>query len=168
MFLQDSRSHTEKLSTFGVQMALNKDVVGPNLRKARERCHMVKTRAASEIGVTERQITRWEKGEVLPRWENIEAAANVYGIDPVELTQDDQGPATEALTLTQRMDRLEHQVTNLASLVETALSTFLGAEQLAAAIDRRRVEAEAESQAQGAPLSSVPAPATSSAQKRSG
>jgi transcriptional regulator with XRE-family HTH domain len=167
MFLQDSRSHTEKLSTFGVQMALNKDVVGPNLRKARERCHMVKTRAASEIGVTERQITRWEKGEVLPRWENIEAAANVYGIDPVELTQDDEGPARDATTLTERIELLEREVSNLAGLIETALTTFLGAEELAAAIDRRR-EGDGSKPAEDRPrLPGVRPPATRSAQKRS-
>jgi transcriptional regulator with XRE-family HTH domain len=153
LFPEDSRKMHEKLSTFGLQMGLNKDVVGPNLRLARERVHLPKARAALRIGISERQLTRWEKGEVLPRWENLESAADVYGIDPAELAHDEDPSEEEAPRLTDQVSALRAEIAEMHEQLAAVLELFSTADQLAAAIERRRDAAEG-----GSPL---PAPAVS-------
>lgn len=137
MFLQDSRKMAEKLSTFGLQMALNKDVVGPNLRNARERKHWTKPRAAMAIGISERQLSRWEKGEVLPRWNNLITAADAYGVDPADLTQDGEAPADDSPTLGDLMVALAERQVALESKLDQILAILGTGDAVLNALSRR-------------------------------
>lgn len=55
------------------------------LREARERLGKTQTEVAGELGVTQPLIAKWERGEGLPRTEDVRDVARVYRLKPEQL-----------------------------------------------------------------------------------
>jgi transcriptional regulator with XRE-family HTH domain len=81
-FPQKTSHNAERLASFRQQMA---DFArGERLRKLREGRHLSQEDAAHEIGVSVKSLRSWEKGSGI-RWNNAQAAAEFYGVEPESL-----------------------------------------------------------------------------------
>lgn len=61
------------------------------MRAARERADKTQAQIADELGVTQPLIAKWEKGDGLPKTEDVRRVARAYGLKPEQIL-----PAEEA------------------------------------------------------------------------
>lgn len=62
--------------------------LGRNLKTHRERSHLTQERAALELGVSPRTVSRWETNEATPSWPVLRQIAELYGCTVADLYVD--------------------------------------------------------------------------------
>lgn len=96
-----------------------KAVIAANMKRLRIEKGLTQEDVARAIGITWRNYQRYERGAVVPRSYNIEAAAKVFGVEPEEILG--QVPATgkrketPVVELAARLAMLETQVNDLTA-----------------------------------------------------
>jgi transcriptional regulator with XRE-family HTH domain len=78
-------------------MMEGKRVSGNKIRQARLRAGMTQSELARKVGVSERNIVRWEGGRHQPRLEHVVAIAEACGVHVADLLDsgpDDETPVT--------------------------------------------------------------------------
>lgn len=55
------------------------------MRAARERAGKTQEQLASELDVTQAQVSNWESGNALPKTKDIRRVARAYGVRPEQL-----------------------------------------------------------------------------------
>ena len=167
MYHQDSRTLPQKLSTFAFQMGLNTDILGPNIRAARDARRMSQEDLADRAGVSKRAVGTWERGPAVPEWRHLESVAKVLKIDVGELLEDPDAPADEHPSIGDLLDQIAARQIAMEAKLDAVLELFSTAEQLADAIDRRRASGGSKPEAERPRLPGVRPPAKRAAQKRS-
>lgn len=159
------RDHRDR---FAIQMAQNPISFGVNLKRFREeKLDLTQVEAAGRIGVDPRVLQRWEAGGAYPRRANRVAIAEAYDIDLADLMHDEPDAGRPPQTIGERLDEIVDRQIAIEEKLDAVLGLFTDAEQLAAAIDRRR-EGDGSKPTEDRPrLPGVRPPAKRSAQKRS-
>ncbi len=166
MDVRDTRNLRERRDTFAEQMARNPESFGRNLKLFRENnLRITQESAADRLKVSLRALQRWEAGEAFPRGSSMDKILTEYDVDLADLMRDEEDAGVPTQTIGERLDTI---LTNQASIemkLDVALELFTDAEQLAAAIERRRTQGEPP--APGRRLSRVSPPPTQATRRKS-
>ena len=69
-----------------------RDTIGKNVKNLRLAQGMTQEQVAREVGMTWRNYQRYEKGKIVPRNENLEKLAKVFGVEPAVILGQMPGP----------------------------------------------------------------------------
>ena len=149
-------------------MAANPQLLGVNLKSTRKDRRLTLQQAAERAHVSVRTISKWESGEIRnPNWDNLERYARVLKVDLLELLDDPDALADDHPSFREQLEQIIEDQRRIESKLDAVLDLFTDAEQLAAAIDRRREGDESKPAGDRPRLPGVRPPAKRAAQKRS-
>jgi transcriptional regulator with XRE-family HTH domain len=113
--------------TFALQMALDRQRAGAELAALREEARMTQAELVEKTGLSLRQIQRYEAGESMPRWKNLDKLAEALGPKVYEIVRDDDAggePVTESdgtpdvgSDVEDRLERIEKAIADLTKMV---------------------------------------------------
>ena len=92
--------------------------IGQRIKALRNAKGWSQEKAAVHVGCSWRAIQRWERGAVTPRWDNIEALAKAFNVDPAQLVGQESVPGLEDDSLDTRVSKLALQVAALQAQVD--------------------------------------------------
>lgn len=100
----DTRSHGEKVTTFGRQMT---DFArGELFRQLREARHLSQEAAGQQMGFTGKTVRGWEQGKPI-KWSNAKRVARFYGVTPEEIvTRSVDDDAERLRRIERKLDQL--------------------------------------------------------------
>lgn len=110
--------------TFALEMALDRKRAGRDLAALREESRLTQAELVEKSGLSLRQIQRYEAGESMPRWKNLDRLADVLGDGVYEIVRDD--PTDDVPVITpdpfdpngdDRLARIEQAIVDLTTLV---------------------------------------------------
>ena len=80
---------------------MDSEKMGKYIAKLRKQKDMTQKELADKINVTDKAVSKWERGKGIPDIVNLEKLANVFGITIVELT------AVKIMTMQIRITQIE-------------------------------------------------------------
>lgn len=111
---------TERVTaaTLLLQMALDRKRAGADLAALREEQRTTQADLVTATGLSLRQIQRYEAGESMPRWKNLDKLAEALGPKVYEIVHDDaERPATPDVVgaldfdpYAEQLDRIEEKL----------------------------------------------------------
>ena len=109
-----------------------REIIAQNLITLRKRNNLKQTDLAKKINYSDKAISRWENGEVLPDVETLETIAKVYGVSTSYLIeQHDEEEKQNATNRPSKNDVLMHilslcVVWTIVAIVFVYIQTFKG------------------------------------------
>jgi transcriptional regulator with XRE-family HTH domain len=103
---------------------LLKDRIAMRIKDLRTERRLTQEQMARAVGVSTRHYVRWEKGESLPYWRNIELLAEAFDVEPGVIVDAENGsipgqdPSTRIAALTRELAALEQKVEQLTRMLE--------------------------------------------------
>lgn len=107
---------------------LLKDRIAMRIKDLRTDARLTQEEVARAVGVSTRHYVRWEKGESLPYWRNIELLAETFDVEPGVIVDAEnasvpgQDPNTRIASLMREVAALEQKVEQLTRMLEAKTS----------------------------------------------
>ncbi|MBO4927648.1 MAG: helix-turn-helix domain-containing protein [Clostridiales bacterium] len=107
-------------------------MLGDNIRRYREKNKLTQKELAKKLSTSERQISRWENGHLIPSLDTIDSIARVFGVTIFDLlaeesTENEEGQDEEHTNMGNEdqpegeevtVDRLNEKIKSLSNEVE--------------------------------------------------